>query len=177
MKIKKQFSVFLGLFLLFLLLAPSVLAVSGKPKATGKPIGVGNTKVEGRLRACQAKQQGIIKRMDQLEKMAENMLEKFSAIQDRVVQYYNEKVVPSGKTVANYDTLIAEIQTKKTAVQTAIDQARANSALFSCDEDDPKGQLKKFGDDMRAVKSALKEYRTSIRNLIVAVRSLGNNEI
>ncbi len=172
MKVKKSFLVFLSLFVLSFVLASSVLAVSGKPKVTGKSVGVGSTRVEGKLRACQAKQQGVTKRMDQLEKMAENMLENFSAIQERVVQYYNEKVIPSGKTVTNYSTLIAEIQTKKTAVQTAIDQAKTNSAGFSCDEDNPKEQLKKFNEDMRAVKSALKNYRTSIRNLIVAVRSV-----
>lgn len=176
MKVKKQFSFFLVLLILSFVIVPSAFAVSGKPKTAGKPIGVGNTRVEGRLRACQAKQHGVIKRMDQLEKMAENMLEKFSRIQERVVQYYNEKVIPSGKTVANYNMLIAEIQTKKIAVQTAITQAKTNSAVFSCDEENPKVQLKKFSDDMREVKSALKEYRTSIRNLIVAVRSLGGSK-
>lgn len=173
MKIKKQFStLFVSVFLLFVFV-PSVLAASGKPKITGRPVGVGNTKAEGRLRACQAKQQGVIKRMTQLEKMATNMLGKFSEIQARVEKYYIDKVLPSGKTVANYSVLLADIQTKKTAVQTAITAVKTGSAGFSCTIGDPKEQVKLFRDGMKEVKSALKAYRTSIRNLIVAVRSLG----
>ncbi len=176
MKVKKSFLVFLGLFVLSLVLASSVFAVSGKPKVTGKSVGVGSTRVEGKLRACQAKENSIKKQMSQLEKMATKMLENFSEIQGRVEKYYTDKVLPSGKSVANYSALTADIQTKKTAVQTAIAKVKAGTAGFSC-AGDPKEQMKQFRDGMREVKSALKDYRTSIRNLIVAVRSLGKNKI
>jgi len=73
--------------------------------------------------------------------------------------------------------LIADIQTKKTAVQTAIAKVKTSTAGFSCTVGDPKEQVKQFRDGMKEVKSALKVYRTSIRNLIVAVRSLGKNKI
>lgn len=172
MKVKKQFSIFLGLFLLFLLFAPSVLAVSGKPKVTGKPVGVGNTRVEGKLKACQAKENSVKKRMSQLEKMATNMLEKFNEIQGRVEKYYTEKVLPSGKVVANHGALTADIELKKAAVQAAILKVQTSTAGFSCTGNNPKEQMKQFNDGMREVKSALKDYRTSIRNLIVAVRSV-----
>lgn len=177
MKVKKSFLVFLGLSVLSLVLASSVFAVSGKPKATGKPVGVGRTRVEAKLRACQAKENSTKKRMGQLEKMATKMLEKFSEIQGRVEKYYTEKVLPSGKVVANYSALTADIQTKKTAVQTAVTKVKTSAAGFSCADGDPKEQMKQFRDGMREVKSALKDYRTSIRNLIVAVRSLGKNKI
>ncbi len=177
MKVKKSFLVFLGLFILLLVLAPCVLAVSGKPKVTGKPVGVGNTRVEVKLRACRAKENSIKKRMSQLEKLATKMLEKFSEIQGRVEKYYTEKVLPSGKTVTNYGALITETQTKKATVQAAIAKAKTNTAGFSCADDDPKEQMKQFREGMREVKSALKDYRTAIRNLIVAVRSLGKNKI
>ena len=166
MKVKKSFLVCLGLFILLFVFAPSVLAVSGKPKAT-----------EGKFRACQAKENSTKKRMGQLEKMATKMLEKFAEIQARVEKYYTDKVLPSGKTVTNYGALITETQTKKTAVQAAIAKVKTSTAGFSCADDDPKEQMKQFRDGMREVKSALKDYRTSIRNLIVAVRSLGKNKI
>ncbi len=166
MKVKKSFLVFLGLFILLLVLAPCVLAVSGKPKVT-----------EVTLRACRAKENSIKKRMSQLEKLATKMLEKFSEIQGRVGKYYIEKVIPSGKVVANYNILTADIQTKKTAVQTAVEKIKTNSSGFSCADDDPKEQMKQFREGMQEVKSALKDYRTAIRNLIVAVRSLGKNKI
>lgn len=177
MKVRKKWSLFLGLLIFSLVLAPCSLAVSDKPKATGKPVRVSSSRVEAKLRACQAKENSIRKRMSQLEKLATNMLEKFDEIQGRVEKYYTDKVLPSGKVVANYSALTADIQTKKTVVLSAIAKVKTSTAGFSCADDDPKEQMKQFKDGMREVKSGLKDYRTSIRNLIVAVRSLGNNKI
>ena len=97
---------------------------------------------------------------------------KFDAIAQRVETYYTSKVVPSGKTVANYDNLVADVQSKKAAIKTALSEAQNGVENFACSADDPKAQLKQFRVNMQAVKSALKEYRTSIKNLIVAVRSV-----
>jgi hypothetical protein len=123
---------------------------------------------ENGLRSCEAKQENIQKRLDQLVKMAENMLAKFTAIAERVRAFY----VSKGLSVGNYETLNAEIEVKKVAVTTALDLARTTSVGFICTADDPKGKLSSFKSDMRAVKDALKEYRTSVKNLIVAVRQV-----
>lgn len=159
----------LGLFL-FLGLAPAVFAAR-IPVYTGQ---VQNRLTEAKLRACQAREDSIKKRMEQLVKLATTMQEKFSAIEGRVETYYTAKVIPSGKTVASYDSLVADIQTKKGLVQTALVQAQTDGASFSCDGSDPKGHLTQFRTDMRAVKDALKNFRTSIKNLIVAVRSVSS---
>lgn len=178
--VKIRHFILFGLFLLSVVSAPSVLAV-GKPDLTGRPEGVGREEkrqqaqtrlTEARLRACQAKENAIKKRTVQLTKLAVTMQEKFDAIAQRVEEYYTTKVVPRGKTVANYDSLVADIQAKKGAVQTVLTIAQSNAENFACDGNDPKGQLSQFKDDMRAVKSALKDYRTSIKNLIVAVHSI-----
>lgn len=171
--------------LLLFILVHSVFAV-GKPDSAGKPEGMGsNTAIqeekrqqvqtrltEAKLKACQAREKAIKKRTEQLVKLATTMQEKFDAIAGRVQEYYTSKVIPSGKTVANYDSLVADIQAKKGAVQIALTTAQNNAGTFTCDGNDPKGQLIQFKDDMRTVKSALKDYRTSIKNLIVAVRSV-----
>ena len=181
-----QYFISLSLFLLLVVLAPSAFAI-GKPDtigragdADGNPTGVQqerrqqvqNRLTEAKLKACQVRENIIKKRAERLGKLAKTIEEKFDAIAKRVEDYYVSKVVPSGKTVANYDSLIADIQTKKGAVQTALTQAQTNAASFSCTSDDPKGQMARFKDDMQAVKSALKDYRTSINDLIVAVRSV-----
>lgn len=127
---------------------------------------------EVKLKVCQKKEAAIKKRDDQLNKMAETMLTKFADIATRVETYYTSKVVPSGKTVSNYDALVAEIGTKKTAVQTALTKANTDATAFSCTSDNPKGQLTQFRTDMQMVKQALKDYRTAIKNLIVAIRSV-----
>ena len=197
MKVKKlgrlQYLISLSLFFLLVVLAPSVLAVgkpdtAGRPETvTGRPSNVGNSATgvqekrrqqaqnrltEAKLKVCQAKENAIKKRTQQLTKLATTMQEKFDAIAGRVEEYYTSKVVPNGKTVANYDNLVADIQAKKGAVQIALTTAQNNAGTFACDGNDPKGQLTQFRDDVRIVKAALKDYRTSIKNLIVAVRSV-----
>ena len=114
--IKHRYLILLSLFLLFFTLVPSAIAI-GKPDSTGRPEGVGRNAqtrlTEVKLKACQAKEKAIKKRTEQLTKLATTMQEKFDAIAGRVEEYYTSKVVPSGKTVANYDSLIADIQAKK----------------------------------------------------------------
>ena len=104
------------------------------------------------------------------------MQEKFDAIAAKVQDYYTSKLVPAGKTVSNYDALVADIQTKKSAIQTALTKAQTDISGFSCTGSDPKGLLKKFSEDMKSVKQALNDYRTAIKNLIVAVHSVTGEE-
>lgn len=159
------------LLVAFGLLTPSVSAV-------GKPAGVGGKQqaqtrlTEAKLRTCQAKEKSIQNRFTRLNNLVTNMESKFDSIAGRVEEYYTTKVTPGGKTVANYGSLVADMAAKKAAVQTVLTNAQNDVAGFSCDGNDPKGQLTQFRKDMQAVKSALKEYRTSIKNLIVAVHSV-----
>ena len=170
----KYFS--LSILVLFFVLTSSVLAV-GKPSDVGAQSVTGQAQAktrltEAKLRACQAREDAIKKRASYLTQLATNMESNFDKHTQRVEEYYTSKVVPSGKTVANYDSLVADIQTKKTAVQAALTTAQNDANNFSCAGNDPKAQLTQFRKDMQAVKKALKDYRTSIKNLIVAVRSV-----
>ncbi|MBI4029548.1 MAG: hypothetical protein HY376_04255 [Candidatus Blackburnbacteria bacterium] len=163
----KILPVFLVLF--FVLLAAPAFAI-GKPDSL--PTQAQNRLTEARLKACQARESAITKRMTHLVELVTKMEGKFDAIAQRTEEYYTSKVVPSGKTAANYDTLVADIQTKKAAVGTALASAQTNSTSFSCTGNNPKGLLTQFRTDMQAVKKALHNYRTSIKDLIVAVRSV-----
>ncbi len=174
------------LVLFFVLLAGPAFAIgkpdtlpgrpSGSTAAAGQPSGLPrqaqNRLTEAKLKACQARENAITKRMTHLTNLVTTMEGKFDAIAQRTEVYYTSKVVPSGKTVTNYDVLVVDIQTKKIAVQTALTTAQTNSTGFSCDGNNPKGLLTQFRTDMQTVKKALKDYRTSIKNLIVAVRSV-----
>ncbi len=124
------------------------------------------------LRACQAREGAILQRSTHLTQMATIMENTFDAISQRVETYYTTKVVPSGKTVSNYDALVSDIQTKKEAVQTALAPASTDATSFSCTSDDPKGQMAQFRTNMLDVITALQNYRISVKNLIVAVRSV-----
>ncbi len=162
--IKNKFLI-AGLFLSFLLFATPALAQTGKPTGT-PPFKRGLTELK--LRSCEARQDAIKTRMNSLIRLVTNMEEKFDAIAQRVKDFYTS----SGKTIPNYDALVADIQAKKDVVSTDLAKAQADVDAFSCTGDDPKGILTTFRLDMQKVKSDLKAFRTSIKNLIVAVRGL-----
>jgi hypothetical protein len=104
--------------------------------------------------------------------LVSKIIERFDDIAARVENFYTSKLVPKGKTLGNYDALVADIQSKKTAVNAALTKAQSDINGFSCTADDPKGLLRQYRLDMQAVKGALQDYRKSIKNLIVAVRGL-----
>jgi hypothetical protein len=104
--------------------------------------------------------------------MATKMLNVFAKITQRVQKYYTTVVLPSGRSVANYDVLLADIAAKRGAVESALTQARTTADAFSCTAENPKETLRQFRLDMRGVKQALHAYRTAVRNLIVAVRTI-----
>ncbi len=124
-----------------------------------------------RLKVCEARQQGITQHMSSMVTTSTNHLNVFSDIASRVEAFYASK----GKTVANYDTLVADVNAKKTAAETAIATAKASSTSFSCADANPQLAGQQFKDAHAAVIKALQDYRTAIKNLIVAVRSAQAN--
>ncbi|MEO6508965.1 MAG: hypothetical protein ABIO02_03355 [Patescibacteria group bacterium] len=164
-----------GLIGLFSVSSTAVLAV-GKPDGIGRPTGMQvnsqDRMKEAKLKSCQARENSIKQRSTHIAQLASTMEEKFDAIATRVEEYYNSKVVPSGKTVADYDTLVATINSKKAAVTAAVTETQTSATSFTCDVANPKEQVMLFKDDMKTVQARLKEYRTSIKNLIVAVHSV-----
>jgi len=150
------------------LLASPVLAQKPSPFPTPRGTGLTN----GALRACEARQDAVKNRMMSLTNLATNIEKVFDSIATRVETFYTDKVLPSGKTVSNYDALVAAIAAKKTVVDTDLASAQTMVNEFSCTTGSPRTLLTQFRVDMQKVKSDLKDYRTSIKNLIVAVRPL-----
>ena len=100
------------------------------------------------------------------------MAEKFDAIAGRIKDYYNNTLVPGGKTLPNYGALVADIEAKKDIVEADLTSLQDKVNAFTCSGDDPKGLLTEFRQDMQKIKTDLKNFRTSIKNLIVAVKRL-----
>lgn len=156
--------------------AGAALNTTHQPSARPLP-SQATARLEGaKLQACQARENATKTRSERLTQLANTMQEKFDAIAKRVEDYYTTKVVPSGKTVSNYDSLVADVQTKKDAAQTALTNAQSDLSGFSCTDKNPKAMITKFNEDMKAVKSALQEYRMSVKNLIVGVHSVTGQE-
>lgn len=175
--IKSKSTFILSIILLGAFVVSPVLAV-GKPVTDSvlrsMPPKAQLHLADAKLKSCEARETAIKTRAGSLNRLSTSMLEKFAAIAKRVQDYYTA----SGTTVATYDTLVTTIATKKAAVQAALTAAETDVAGFDCSADDPKAHMTQYQKDMKAVKAALKEYRTSIKNLIVAVRSVtGKGEV
>lgn len=172
----RTFSVLAMILGLLFFSTAKVSAVGNEPSANS-PAPTGQTRVEERLtetklKVCQNREAAIQQRSTRLVKATENMLTKFDQIASRVKQYYTNKVIPSGKTVAGYDALVAEISAKKKVVEEDLQKATTAAQAISCTSSNPREQLQQFRADMQQVKKDLKEYRAAIKNLIVAVRTV-----
>lgn len=127
---------------------------------------------EKRLKLCQTKEKTVQTRFIQLARLVVSMEGKFDAIALRVENFYNTKVLAKGKVLSNYTELTTDIANKKVLIDTALAKVQTDSKAFSCEGGDPKSLLYTYRLDMQAVKEALHNYRTSIKNLIVAVHTL-----
>ncbi len=123
---------------------------------------------EVKLKVCQIREKSIDNIMSRIAERGQKQLDLFTTIATRVETFYTTK----GKTLSNYDALVADVNAKKAAAQAAVDQVKSDKANFKCDGTDPKGAADSFKNDLKLEISALKDYRTSIKNLIVGVKSV-----
>jgi hypothetical protein len=126
---------------------------------------------EVKLRVCQTKQDNIKRRSSNLAERANRHFDIFESIAKRVDDYYNNTLVPKGVVVEDYEELKEDIENQKADVQEAIEAAKAVAENFDCSGDNPKGQLDEFRAEMQHVIEALKDYRTTIKDFIVAIKT------
>jgi hypothetical protein len=126
-----------------------------------------------KLEICERREQKVQNIMARISDRGDKHLDVFTKISDRVQTFYTDKNL----TVANYDELVANVDKKKQAAEAQVAAIREASVEFNCDSEDPKGVAWAFKDDMKAQVAALKEYRTAVKDLLVAVKkSLGEAE-
>lgn len=121
-----------------------------------------------KLKVCEDRQQVITNIMTRLGDRGQKQLDLFTTIAQRTEKFYTEK----GKTLSNYDALVAAVNTKQAAAQAAVSIIKSTSVDFKCDGTDPKGVAAAFKDNLKVEIAALKEYRTAVKNLIVGVKSV-----
>lgn len=122
---------------------------------------------EAKLKACQTREKTITNIMIRHADRGTKVIEVFNKISERTQAFHKEK----GKTVSGYDTLVANVNAKKTAAEAAMAEAKSKSTSFSCGGDDPKGVVSAFKDSLHARNQALKAYKAAIKDLIAGVKS------
>ncbi len=123
------------------------------------------------LNVCVKKTKHVNQVMNRITERATAQLAVFTKISDRTQAFYLSK----GKTVAGYDILVAAAATAKLKAETNIAALKATGA-FTCDSADPKGSVEAFKTKTKLVVADLKAYKTAVKNLIVAVKSVQSAE-
>lgn len=119
-----------------------------------------------KLRVCENRKTKITAIMARSITRAEKQLALFTTIATRVKAFYAEK----GRTAANYDQLVAAADAAKAKAEANLETLKGLDA-FDCNSEDPKGEIEAFKLALKSINSDLKDYRTSVKNLIVAVKS------
>lgn len=169
MPTKKATLISLSLLLVTLFI-PTQLLAQGRPATLPNPhANQASNSAQGNVQSCLARQSAIKTRSQNLVRTANNLMDKFDQISSRTQDFYANKVIPTGQSVSNYNELLNNVATTSAVVVTDLDKASSEADSFSCDNQDPKTQIKTFNTNMRQVIKDLKIYKTSVRNLIVAV--------
>jgi hypothetical protein len=121
---------------------------------------------EAMLRACQAREARIKNMLSNTNQLGQGQLNLFDNVTHRVKAYYENNSL----TAENYDELVSQIEQYRFAARSSLIDAVSISDQFGCDTEDPKGTANQFRSMVQTQIQALKDYRTSIKNLISAVR-------
>jgi hypothetical protein len=134
--------------------------------------GTGKRLEAAKLKVCEQRQTNITTIMNDRVTIGQKRIDLFTTITTRVEAFYTEK----GKTVSNYDQLVAAIDSAK-ATAVADLAALKTADTFDCNSTDPKGQATTFRAAAEKLRQDMLAYRTAIKNLIVAVKSAqGENQ-
>lgn len=181
-KLITVFTIFLTLLFVFTTVVaayhvriPRVLPVHDATPAASKKEQIQQKLSEVKLKICESVESRIKTRSTGMATRAENMTTRFTKIADRVEEYYTNKLLPKGAVVENYDALVANVAAHEADVNNAVANTQSTISSFDCEANNPKGQLTQFKDEMKKVITALKEYRTSVVDLLVAVRTKAKN--
>jgi hypothetical protein len=121
-----------------------------------------------KLKVCQNRQQEVTNIMTRIADRGQKQVNLFSTIATRVETFYTNK----GKTLANYDALVADVATQKAAALSAVAAVKSASTTFDCTADNPKGIVDTFKAARTSEITALRAYKTAVKNLIVGVKSV-----
>jgi hypothetical protein len=122
---------------------------------------------DAKLRVCENHEKTITSVMKRITEKSKHQFTLFNTITERTESFYTKK----GHILSNYDQLVSDVAAKKAAAQAEIDAVNSVGSTFTCTGSDPKGTLSTFRSSWKSEITALQGYRTSIKNLIVAVKS------
>lgn len=126
-----------------------------------------------KLKLCQNREKVINNVMLRVKDRSEKQLAVFERISQRVQEFY----VSKGYQIANYDDLVANINSYNQNVRSMVQNMSNVNQNFDCASDDPKSMINNFKDSESSRLNAMKDYKSSINELLVSVKSAAESQL
>lgn len=139
---------------------------------SAQPSSSNSISTANKLRACQNRENAINNIMSRIDIRATNQVNLFSKIASRVEAFYTKQ----GKTVSNYATLVVSITSAKNKALQDLTTLKTNDH-FVCNGSNPREAVLSFQGYLKTAISDLKNYKMTVKNLIVAVAAANNLKI
>lgn len=124
-----------------------------------------------KLKICQRQENKVATVMQRASDQGTRQLEVFKKIADRTQEFATNKNL----VVEDYAALVAEVEANYTIAAETMKTISSSSEEFDCEGDDPKLFLSSFRTAHQQKTEAMKAYKTSVKDLIVAVKSSQSN--
>jgi nickel-dependent lactate racemase len=121
---------------------------------------------EQRQKACEARKTNLSKRMSNALKHAKKHQQTFDKIYARVKDFVDSK----GLTVENYDSLTSAVDTAKSDSTASISALESLDVDVDCTSQNVATSVSNFQQAVKSTRDSLKTYRSSITDLIKAVK-------
>lgn len=136
----------------------------------GAPLKKATSASELKQAACEVHVKVINLRQNNIVSHTQKIQDRLGKLVVAVEKFYSEKVISQGKSVVNYDALVADTVAKNTALTTALDKIKTDTATLTCEKDQAKTQFTTFKTDMLVLNKAIKDYRLSVLQFMQAVK-------
>lgn len=121
-------------------------------------------------KACTNRKKAVTNIEARIAERGQRQIDTFSKIAQRTEDFYASK----GYSLSNYSELVTKVESAKTNAQTAVNTVKSDSLTVdtaTCQSGDGKTKVEAFKKDLRLEQTALKAYKTAVKNLIVGVKS------
>lgn len=125
------------------------------------------------LEICKSRESNINNRIARIADRSTKHLELFDMIAIRAQSFY----ASNGNTLANYDELVADVAEKKAAAESAVTTISSTTVSFDCEGENPKVTIEEYKASLRASIEVLKDYRSSVKNLIIGIKSVNSDKV
>jgi len=123
-------------------------------------------------KVCENRKDEIEKRGSNYAAAAQRHLDVFNNIFTKLQTFHDTKHL----NVTNYDALVADATAKQTAATNAVQALKNADVPIDCTATDPASSVATLKVAVQNARQALKDYRSSLKNLVVALKGASTTQ-